>query len=194
MPGRRQSSLRDTRPVLATLAQALGLPDTGDQPYAERLVSHLRQANRLVVLDNMEHVAEAAPELADILTACPAVSMLATSRMSAEHGVPVTPLTLPVASDLSDLRVLAEVPSVAFLLERGRAVAPGSELTEADAAAIAAVCTRLDGICKGEVSSQTRSRFADDVSAVRNSMNRRSGIATQNRQVAVAGVAAAWSW
>ena len=75
------SSLRDARLVLATMAQALGLPDTGDQPYAERLVSLLRQNHQLLVLDNVEQVADAAPELAAVLAVCPGVRFLATSRV-----------------------------------------------------------------------------------------------------------------
>ena len=64
--------LRDPRLVLPTIAQALGLPDTGDQPHAERLLAHLRASHRLLVLDNVEPVVEAAPELADAAGRLPA--------------------------------------------------------------------------------------------------------------------------
>ena len=141
---------RDPRLVLAAIAQALGLPDTSDQPYRDRLVAHLRESNRLLVLDNLEPVVEAAPELADVLTACPRVKAMATSRVAlrvrGEQEVPVAPLELPAPGDVSDLETLVAVPSVALLVERAQAAAPGFLLTAENAGAVAAICTRLDGL------------------------------------------------
>ena len=141
---------RDPRLVLAAIAQALGLPDTSDQPYRDRLVAHLRESNRLLVLDNLEPVVEAAPELADVLTACPRVKAMATSRVAlrvrGEREVPVAPLELPAPGDVSDLETLVAVPSVALLVERAQAAAPGFLLTAENAGAVAAICTRLDGL------------------------------------------------
>jgi predicted ATPase/transcriptional regulator with XRE-family HTH domain len=142
--------LRDPRLVLPAIAQALGLPDTGDRPYAERLGAHLRASHRLLLLDNVEPVVEAAPELAEVLAACPRVTALATSRVAlrvrGEQEVPVVPLALPTPDELADLEALAAVPAVALFVERARAVAPGFALTTENAATVAAICTRLDGL------------------------------------------------
>jgi predicted ATPase/DNA-binding XRE family transcriptional regulator len=142
--------LRDPHLVLASIAQALGLPDTGDQPYGQRLVAHLRESDRLLVLDNVEPVVEAAPELAEVLGACPRVTALATSRVPlrvrGEREVPVAPLALPQPHELADPVALAAVPAVALFVERAQAVAPGFALTEENAPAVAAICTRLDGL------------------------------------------------
>jgi predicted ATPase/DNA-binding XRE family transcriptional regulator len=141
---------RDPRLVLAAIAQALGLPDTSDQPYRDRLVAHLRESSRLLVLDNLEPVVEAAPELADVLTACPRVKALATSRVAlrvrGEREVPVAPLKLPAPGNVGHLATLVTVPSVALLVERAQAAAPGFLLTAENAGAVAAICTRLDGL------------------------------------------------
>jgi transcriptional regulator with XRE-family HTH domain len=114
--------LSDPRLVLASIAKALGLPDTGDQPYGQRLVSHLRGSHRLLVLDNVEPVVEAAPELAEILAACPRVTALATSRVPlrvrGEWEVPVAPLVVPEPREVADPAALAAVPAVALFVER----------------------------------------------------------------------------
>jgi len=142
--------LRDPRLVLAGIAHALGLPDTGDQPYAQRLVAHLRGASQLLVLDNVEPVVEAAPDLADILAACPGVSALATSRIPlrvrGERELPVAPLAVPDGQKLTDINVLAAVPSVALFVDRAQAVAQGFTLSDKNATAVAAICRRLDGL------------------------------------------------
>jgi predicted ATPase/DNA-binding XRE family transcriptional regulator len=142
--------LRDPALVLPVIGAALGLPDTGDRPHAERLVAHLGAASRLLVLDNVEPVAAAAPALAAVLAACPGVTALATSRVPlrvrGEQEVPVAPLTLPGAGDLADPAALAAVPAVALFVERAQAVVPGFCLTPQNAAPVAAICRRLDGL------------------------------------------------
>jgi predicted ATPase/transcriptional regulator with XRE-family HTH domain len=142
--------LRDASMVLAVVAQALGLPGTGDQPYAQRLITHLRTATQLLVLDNFEPVVESAPALAEILAACPGVSVLATSRIPlrvrGELDFQVQPLAIPQARDLDGLDALANVASVALFAERAQTVAPGFALTADNAAAVASICTRLDGL------------------------------------------------
>ena len=91
--------IRDPARVLPTVAEVLGLRDMGARPVAERLVDYLRPRQLLLVLDNFEHLLEAAPLLADLLSACPALSLLVTSRarlrLSAEYDVPVASLGLP---------------------------------------------------------------------------------------------------
>ena len=142
--------LRDPALVLPVIGAALGLPDTGDRPPAERLIAHLGATPRLLVLDNVEPVAAAAPALAAVLAACPGVTALATSRVPlrvrGEQEVPVAPLALPAADDLGDPAALAAVPAVALFVERAQAVVPGFTLTLRNAAPVAAICIRLDGL------------------------------------------------
>ena len=74
------SPIRDPALVLSAIAQALGVRDVGDRPLAVAIAAFLRPRQELLVLDNCEHVLEAAPEAAALLDACPALQILATSR------------------------------------------------------------------------------------------------------------------
>src|SRR5688500_10378340 len=91
--------IRDPALVIPTIAQGLGLRDMGSRPLAERLVAFLRPRHHLLVLDNFEQLLDAAPLLADLLAACPRLTLLVTSRaklrLSGEHDFPVLPLALP---------------------------------------------------------------------------------------------------
>jgi len=141
--------LRDPVLVLPTIAQALGVRDAGEQLLWERLVAHLRDKNLLLLLDNCEQVADAAPELAILLGACPGLRVLATSRAAlrvrGEQEVAVPPLALP-AVGLVDPEALAGAPAVALFVRRVQAAQPGFALTTANAAAVAEICRRLDGL------------------------------------------------
>ena len=91
-----------------------------------------------------------APLVADLLAACPGLQILATSRaglhVRGEHTYPVPPLPVPDLESLPPLGELAQTPAVALLVQRVRAVAPDFVLEEANAAAVAALCVRLDGL------------------------------------------------
>src|SRR5262249_37299970 len=93
--------LRDPDLVLPTIADAFGLSEIGTRPLAERLLAYLRPRQLLLVLDNVEQVVEAAPILVQLLTPCPHLKVLATSRVrlhvSDEHDFPVPPLAVPTA-------------------------------------------------------------------------------------------------
>src|SRR5215213_2982544 len=90
------ATIRDADVFLPTIARALGLGDMGSRPLAERLIDFLRQRQVLLLLDNLEQLPDAAPLLAGLLTACPRLTILATSqtvlRLSAEHDLPISPL------------------------------------------------------------------------------------------------------
>ena len=110
----------------------------------------LRNRQLLLVLDNFEHVLVAAPLVGELLAACPELTVLATSRaplhVYGEHEYPVAPLALPDLARLDEPAALAGVPAVALLVERAQAVRPEFRLTAENAAAVAAVCVRLDGL------------------------------------------------
>jgi predicted ATPase len=137
--------LRDPALVLPTIAGAFGLSEIGPRPLAERLVAHLRPRQLLLVLDNVEQVVEAAPVVAQLLTVCPRLTVLATSRVrlhvSDEHDLPVPPLAVP-----SSAEEVARSPAVRLFVARARAASPAFALSETNAAAVAAICARLDGL------------------------------------------------
>lgn len=138
------SALTDWRLVLPMLAQALGVPDRGEGTLAERVARRLGATPALALLDNLEHVAAAAPALGELLAACPSLTLLATSRaplrLTWEHTFPVPPLPLAVAAD--DV----VVPAVALFVERARAARPDFALNADNRAAVEALCARLDGL------------------------------------------------
>jgi predicted ATPase/DNA-binding CsgD family transcriptional regulator len=136
--------------VAAAIAQALGVREVGGRPLAETLISALRTKHLLLVLDNLEHVLEATPLIAELLVACPSLSVLATSRavlrISGEHDFPVPPLALPDAETVPTLEDVAAAPAVQLFVARAQAARPDFVLTAANATAVAAICRRLDGL------------------------------------------------
>jgi predicted ATPase/DNA-binding CsgD family transcriptional regulator len=113
---------------------------------AERFQSH----TGLLLLDNFEHLVAAAPDLSELLGACPALKILVTSRerlqLRAEHVFPLPPLPLPDLRQVADPAALALVPSVALFVERAQAIRPSFALGPENAAAVAELCHRLDGL------------------------------------------------
>ena len=142
--------VRDPDLVLSTVAQTLGLRVTGDQSLLEVLKANLRDKHCLLVLDNFEQVVSAAPQLSNLLEACPNVKLLVTSRevlhLRAEHQFIVPPLALPDLKQLPDEQTLARIAAVELFLQRAQAIRSDFHLTPGNAAAIAEVCLRLDGL------------------------------------------------
>jgi predicted ATPase/DNA-binding CsgD family transcriptional regulator len=140
--------IQDAALVLPTLVQALGLQSS--RAPLELLQAALREQYLLLVLDNFEQVAAAAPLLIDLLAACPRLKLLVTSRevlhVRGERVFEVPPLALPDPKHLPDYATLARYGAVALFLERAREVQPSFELTPEDAALIAEICIRLDGL------------------------------------------------
>jgi predicted ATPase/DNA-binding CsgD family transcriptional regulator len=139
--------------VLVGIAQALGLKEGGGRPLLERLQRFLHGREMLLVLDNFEQVAEASSTVSDLLSAAPALKVLATSRtllhLYGEHDFPVPPLMLPAHGDPSDpdyLDALRGCESVELFVQRGRAVRLDFDLTDSNALDVAGICARLDGL------------------------------------------------
>jgi predicted ATPase/DNA-binding winged helix-turn-helix (wHTH) protein len=125
------------------------LAGAGAADESSRLLAALGDRPALLVLDNCEHVIDAAADLAvRVLSACPQVTILATSReplgVPGEQRLPVAPLAVPPAGSAEDR--LTAYSAMQLLLERGRAVRPGLGAAGADGAALAEICRRLDGI------------------------------------------------
>jgi predicted ATPase/class 3 adenylate cyclase/DNA-binding CsgD family transcriptional regulator len=140
----------DPELVARTVAAVLGVREELGRPVLDALAEAVGDRYLLLVLDNAEHVLGAAAKLADaLMRSCPRVYLLVTSReplgISGEHVFRVSPLPVPPA-DLADPGQLAGFESVQLFTERAAMRRQGFVLDEGNAAAVAAVCARLDGI------------------------------------------------
>jgi predicted ATPase len=146
----RLSRLADPALVLPTIAETLGLREAGGQPIAMTLAGSLRDKEMLLVLDNFEHVAVVATEVAGLLETCPALKVLVTSRvrlnLRGEKQVQVRPLPLPDPAHLPPPQHLVEYPAVALFVQRAQDADAAFALTNATALAIAAICARVDAL------------------------------------------------
>ncbi len=136
--------------VAPAVARMVGLRDVGKRSSCEGVRAYLRDRHMLLLLDNFEHVAAAAPLMADWLSTCPHLKILVTSRaalhLRGEHEYPVTPLALPRPADVSSPAALAEAPAITLFMQRAREVKPDFALTATNAPIVATICTRLDGL------------------------------------------------
>src|SRR5215475_1874715 len=143
--------LRDQALVAQAVAGALGLQDRSGYAPAEALAEYLAGRQLLLVLDNCEHLVDPAAKLADLLLrAAPGLRVLATSRESlnitGETVLAVPPLAMPEAGRRLTVAELARFPAVGLFAERAAQVVPGFALTEANVAAVAGICGRLEGL------------------------------------------------
>ncbi len=136
--------------VASTIARALGVKESAEQPLMASLKSYLHYKHLLLVLDNFEQVLEGAPVVAELLGTCPKLKVLATSRIPlklyGEQEYPVPPLTLPDPRLMPPLEVLTQYEAVRLFVERARAVKADFFVTNENAPAVAEICTRLDGL------------------------------------------------
>ena len=143
------SPVTDASLVVAQIAAALSLRESGGRRLEETLHDYLASKEMLLVIDNFEQVMDAASEVASLLSSGPHVRVLVTSReplrIAGEHEFAVAPLSLPSSSSprLEDAR---RSPAVALFTERARGVRADFELTEDNVAAVIAICRRLDGL------------------------------------------------
>ncbi len=149
--------------VVPAVAQAVGVREAPGQSLLTRLKAHLADRQLLLVLDNLEHVLDVAPQLADILGSCPAVKMLVTSRsplrVSWEHEYLVPALPVPPLDPVPPVDMLVAVPAVALFIERAKTVSQDLAVTERNARAIAEICARLDGLPLAIELAAARAKF-----------------------------------
>ncbi|MFF8657875.1 AfsR/SARP family transcriptional regulator [Streptomyces huasconensis] len=141
--------LTEPRLLDRAVAEALRIPDQSLRPGTEVLVEHLRERRLLLVLDNCEHVAEAAAELlGTLLGAAPGLRVLATSRQGlrapGEYLLPVPPLGVPRQRGAAPS--LTRCEAVRLLADRAEACAPHFRITAGNQEAVGRLCRRLDGI------------------------------------------------
>ncbi len=144
------ASITEPDLVPETIAQTLHLPDRGGRRAVERLLDHIGERRMLLVLDNFEQVIDAAASVNELLGGCPQLSVMVSSRsvlrVSGEQEYPVPPLGVPDLRNLPPLEQLSRFEAVALFIERARAVKPAFEVTDDNAAAVAEICARLDGL------------------------------------------------
>ena len=150
------ASINDATLVIPAIAHTLGLQHRyaeRQQPLAEHmeyLKTFLREKQSLLLLDNFEQVVDAAPDIAELLVACPRLKILVTSRaalhLSGEHEFPLPPLALPDGTSPLPVHELTQYAAIALFLQRAMAIKPDFDVTTANVQTIAMICRRLDGL------------------------------------------------
>ena len=186
--------------VAGAVGSVLGVAIRSENPYPA-LAAFLRRRQMLLVIDNCEHVAEAAAKLAEeALKSSPEVHLLATSRepLRAQgetlHGLP----PLETASQFTELTAAEALsfPAIQLFVERAAASAAGYELTDSDAPAVAQICRKLDGIALAiELAASRVDSFG--VAGIAARLNDRFRLLTQGRRTAMPRhqtLSAAFDW
>ncbi len=144
------ATLRDAGLVIPSIARTIGLPETPGLEQMDVLLDVLRGKEMLLILDNLEHLVEAASDIGRLVTESASVRFLLTSRATlriyGEREFPVPPLSLPDATSVVSSKKLASYEAIQLFISRANNARPGFTLTEANANAVAEVCRRLDGL------------------------------------------------
>jgi predicted ATPase/DNA-binding winged helix-turn-helix (wHTH) protein len=147
------ASITDPAMVPMAIAESLGIHQTGGRPVLDLLKNYLREAAPapvLLLLDNFEHIMAASSLVVELLDSSAALKVLVTSRSAlrvyGEHEFPVSPLPLPDSRQMHSLEALLSNPAVALFSQRAAAVKPDFAITAENAPAVAAICSRVDGL------------------------------------------------
>ncbi|MDR6905718.1 putative ATPase [Agromyces sp. 3263] len=141
--------VRDPAGVLPAVARAIGVRE-GDAPTIERLSIARRGRHDLLLLDNLEQVIAAAPDIAALLAALPDATVMVTSRarlrVHGEQVFDVEPLALPTDQRAVSPDEVSDAPAVRLFVDRARSADPRFELTSGNAEVVARICRALDGV------------------------------------------------
>jgi predicted ATPase len=144
------AAVTDVGLIAGAISQTLGLREVPGETPLEGLKAHLHDRRALLLLDNFEQIIEGAPLIGELLDAAPDIKIMVTSRsrlgISGEQEFPIPPLTVPPAHPLPDLETLSTYDAIALFLARARASDPSFDLDAANAAAVAEIAMRLDGL------------------------------------------------
>jgi predicted ATPase/class 3 adenylate cyclase len=142
-------AVTDADLVVSQIASTLALSEGAESPL-ERLIGHLNERKVLLVLDNLEQVIDAAPDVSRMVRECPGVTVLSTSRIPlhvyGEQEFPVPALSVPPRGTVLDSQHAADFEAVRLFVERASAARPGFHLDDTDAALVAEIVTSLDGL------------------------------------------------
>ena len=151
--------------MLDGVARAVGASLGGAESPLQVLAEWFGDDPWMLILDNLEQVVSAAGVLGELLGRCRGVAILATSRtvlgLAAEREYPVPPLPLPADTATISPAELESAPAVALFVDRARAVRPGFALTAGNAAAVAEICRRLEGLPLAIELAAARTRLLD---------------------------------
>jgi predicted ATPase/DNA-binding CsgD family transcriptional regulator len=144
-------SISDESLIAESLAAALGLSEAAGQRLREAVTRFLQGRSALLILDNCEHLIAATALVAtELLTACPNLHVLATSReplqITGERQYRLNPLRVPERAGFAASVEAFAFPAVELFIERAQAIAPDFELTPENVAGVSAICALLDGI------------------------------------------------
>ena len=146
----RLAAVSDPDLVGPTIVHTLDVPGSASRPPVDQLAAFLRDKQLVLFLDNFEQILGASSLLAELLSTCPRLKILVTSRVAlhleGEQEFPVLPLSVPDVQHLPTQEILAQVPAVALFMKRVQAIQPGFTLTSENAATIANLCVLLDGL------------------------------------------------
>jgi predicted ATPase/transcriptional regulator with XRE-family HTH domain len=144
------AALVEAKLVVSTIGSALGLKESGGIPILETLKEHFRNKHLLLVVDNFEHVTDAAMDVSQLLASGKGVKMLVTSRtplrVRGEREYSVPPLTVPDPKRLPVPEKLKQYEAVRLFIERAQAVNSDFEVNDDNAPAVAGICVDLDGL------------------------------------------------
>ena len=136
--------------VIPSVAKTLSVQEAANRPILDSLKEYLRDRQLLLVLDNFEHVLASAAQVADLLSTCPRLKVLVTSRealhLRGERQFPVPPLSLPDRSRGESVDQLTRYEAIRLFIERAQAAKPEFAISDRNVYAIAEVCHRLDGL------------------------------------------------
>jgi predicted ATPase/class 3 adenylate cyclase len=142
--------ISDSELVASSVAGALSVSESAGRPLKEDLRDFLSTKKLLLVLDNFEQVVDAAPLVGELLSGCPDLKVLATSRtllrIYGEHEYAVRPLELPDPDHLPPIETLRQYEAIRLFIERAHAANTHFSLTNENAPAVAEICARLDGL------------------------------------------------
>ncbi len=158
--------------VPQAVAKLLGVEEKSDASFQTALTGYLRARRMVLLLDNCEHLVEACASLVDmLLRSCPGLTILATSReplhLDGEVIWQVPPLSTPAGPTATNARDLLDYDAVQLFVQRARDAQPGFVLSDANASAVAAICTRLDGmpLAIELAAARVQSLHVDDIAA-----------------------------
>jgi predicted ATPase/serine/threonine protein kinase len=146
------SAIAEHHLIASAIVQAVGARESGNTSPQESLIEYVAGLSQptLLLLDNFEHLVAAASVVAQMLDAGPKLKVVVTSQaplhIYGENEFPVPPLALPDPKSIPPLDVLSRLPAIELFVERARAVKPQFALTKENASAVAAICSRLDGL------------------------------------------------
>jgi predicted ATPase/DNA-binding SARP family transcriptional activator len=144
------ATLNDPELVLPTIANTLNVSESVGKTLLESLQDYLHTRRLLLILDNFEHQASTAPPLVQLLSAAPELRIIVTSRallqVYGEQEFSLPPLPLPDEPDQLRVEDATRYAAIALFIARSRAVNPAFTLNPQNVTAVAAICTRLDGL------------------------------------------------